>query len=316
MPSLMVPFGIDEYISHNCGGQPMKRILIVGGVIATLAVAACSANTDLSSPAPLQLSENDTLQAVSLSASDATAEDVDLMSAAEGSLDASTPSYSLIAAPQAATNGIAATVIADSTRFAFWGFSGGCAYSATTGRFTCPDVIKDGLTLSRSAAFTDATGSPMSHYNDTATVSANFQIGVAGVRPTLAGADTISRQRTMTATGLAGHETSRTWNGTGSRNDAGYALDTLKTRTYHTQDATTFANVVVKLPRSLNPWPLSGTVTRQINGSASVAKDGVARTFTVAKTVTITFNGTRFAPMSIGGVAFTLDLLTGRATRV
>src|SRR5450432_2780122 len=109
MPSLMVPFGIDTCISHDNGGQPMKRILIVSGVIATFVVAACSGNTDLSGPAALQLSENDTLQAVSLSASDATAEDVDLMSAAEGSLDTSTPIYDLIAAPQAATNGIAAT---------------------------------------------------------------------------------------------------------------------------------------------------------------------------------------------------------------
>jgi len=293
----------------------MKRILIVSGVIATFVVAACSGNTDLSGPAALQLSENDTLQAVSLSASDATAEDVDLMSAAEGSLDTSTPIYDLIAAPQAATNGIAATASADSTRFAFWGFFGGCAYNATSGRFTCPDVIKEGLTLSRSVALADAAGSPMSHYSDTLTASANFQLGVAGVRPTLAGADTISRQRNMTATGLAGHETSRTWNGTGSRTDAGYALDTLKTRTYHTQDATTFTNVVVKLPRSQNPWPLSGTITRQINGSASVAKDGVTRTFTVAKMVSITFNGTRLVPMSIGGVAFTLDLFTGKATR-
>jgi hypothetical protein len=294
----------------------MKRILIVGAVIATLAVAACSSSGDLSSPASLQLSENDTLQAVSLSASDATAEDVDLMNAAEGSIDATTSSYDLIGAPQVVANSTAAASTADSPRFAFWGFVGGCAYNAATGRFTCPDVVKDGLTLSRSAAFADATGAAMSHYSDTLTASANFQLGVAGVHTTIAGADSISRQRNMTATGLAGHETTRTWNGTGTRTDGGYALDTLKTRSYHTQDATTFANIVVKLPRGQNPWPLSGTITRQVNGSASVAKDGVTRTFTVAKTVVVTFNGTRLVPMTIGGVAFTLDLLTGKAVRV
>jgi hypothetical protein len=36
----------------------------------------------------------------------------------------------------------------------------------------------------------------------------------------------------------------------------------------------------------------------------------------VSKIVTITFNGTRLVPMSIGGVAFTLDLYTGKAVKI
>jgi hypothetical protein len=61
---------------------------------------------------------------------------------------------------------------------------------------------------------------------------------------------------------------------------------------------------------------ISGTVTRQIAGSGTVVKDGVTRTFTLSKIVTITFNGTRLVPMSIGGVAFTLDLFTGKAVKL
>lgn len=296
----------------------MKRLLIVGGVFSAFAMSACS-GSDVSSPAALQLTSSDTLQAVVLSASDATAEDVDVMSATEATMDGSTSTsstYDLMQAGSGSINTSTSPSASDSTRFAFWGFSGGCTYSAATGRFTCPDVVKNGLTLSRSAAFTDANGAAMSHYNDTTTATANFQLSVTGVHPTLLGADTLSRQRNMTASGLLGHETSRTWNGTGTRSDAGYAVDSLKTRTYHTQDATTFTNVVVKLPRSQNPWPMSGTVTRQISGSGSVVKEGTTRTFTMSKVVTITFNGTRLVPMSIGGVAFTLDLFTGKATRV
>lgn len=294
----------------------MKRMLIGGGIVSTLVLAACG-GSDLSSPATLQLSSADTLQAVSLSAADATAEDVNVMNASEASMDTSsasaTPVYDVIQAsgPSFST----APSGSDSVRYAFWAFAGGCTYSNATGRFACPDVVRNGLTLSHSAAFTDANGAAMSHYNDTTTASANFLVTVQGVHPTLLGADTLSRTRNMTATGLLGHETSRTWNGTGLRSDAGYANDQTHVRTYHTSDTTTFANVVVKLPRSTNPWPMSGTITRQIHGTGSVVANGVTRTFTISKTVTITFNGTRLVPMTIGTVAFTLDLYTGKASR-
>jgi hypothetical protein len=119
----------------------------------------------------------------------------------------------------------------------------------------------------------------------------------------------------MTVSGLLGHETSRTWNGTGARSDAGFHQEDAKTRTYHTTDAVTFASVLVHLPRSTNPWPISGTVTRQIAGSGTVVNAGTTRSFTMSKTVTITFNGTRLVPMLVGTVPFTLDLLTGKATK-
>ena len=77
----------------------------------------------------------------------------------------------------------------------------------------------------------------------------------------------------------------------------------------------TFASVVVKLPRSQNPWPLSGTITRQISGTGSVVAGTTTRSFSVTKTVTITFNGTRLVPMMVGNVAFTLDLYTGKAVK-
>ncbi|HEX4682893.1 MAG TPA: hypothetical protein VH277_09305, partial [Gemmatimonadaceae bacterium] len=295
----------------------MNRILIVGGVVSALALGACS--SDVSSPATLQLSANDSLQAVSLSASDATAEDVDIMTAAEASMDGSAGA-SASTYDRFQTGGLGASMstsaaAGDSIRFAFWSFAGSCAYSSATGRFTCPDVVKNGLTLSRSAAFTDANGTAMAHFNDTTTASANFQITVSGVHQRLLGADTISRTRNMTATGLLGHETTRTWNGTGTRSDGGYMQDTAKVRTYHTSDAVTFTNVVVKLPRTQNPWPQSGTVTRQISGTGSVVAGTTTRTFNVTKTVTITFNGTRLVPMMVGNVAFTLDLYTGKAVK-
>jgi hypothetical protein len=290
----------------------MKNSWIVGGTVSALLLAACS-SSDITASAANQLTAIDALQSVALSASDATAEDIDIMSAADGSMNATAITYDRIGvAPAAMTS---ASAGGDSVRFAFWSFSQNCTFSATTGRFTCPDVVKNGLTLSHSAALFDASGVAMTRYNDTTTASANFQTTVSGVHVTTNGADTLSRQRTMTVAGLLGHETSRTWNGTGTRSDAGYHQDGEKTRTYHTTDAVTFASVLVNLPRSVNPWPISGTVTRQIAGSGTVVNAGTTRSFTMAKTVTITFNGTHLVPMMVGSAAFTLDLLTGKATK-
>lgn len=290
----------------------MKRILVGTLGAALVFAAACSSSGDLTQPgSSLQLTASDTAEAAALSAGDATAEDVDIFAATEGSLDPAAATFNLV--PAAATT--STTAGTDSTRFAFWSFSRNCTFNASTGRFVCPDVTHNGLTMSSSAAFFDASGAAMPHYNDTTTASANFQLSVAGVRTTTEGADTISRVRNMTVTNLLGHETSRIWNGAGARNDAGYRSDTARTRTYHTADSVTFANVAVSLPRSTHPWPMSGTVTRRINGSGSVVRSGVTRTFTMSKTVTITFNGTRFVPMMVGTTTFTLDLYTGKVVK-
>ena len=86
-------------------------------------------------------------------------------------------------------------------------------------------------------------------------------------------------------------------------------------RNYHTTDAVTVSNVVVNLPRSSNPWPMSGSITRQISGTASISRSGVSKSFEVTRTVTITFNGTQYATVTVGGDSYTLDLSTGVATK-
>lgn len=294
----------------------MKRLLFIGAPMLAVVLAACS--SDVTKPsATLSLSADDTAQAAVLSASDATSEDVDVMLASDLSINAGSYSASVSTGTLGANFALAPNFDAstDTARVGFWAFSSACTFDVSTGRFTCPDVSHDGLTLSRSVAFYDANGAAMSAYNDTLTASANFQVAVHGVRVATYGADTLSRQRDMTATGLLGHETSRTWNGTGIRADAGYRVDSTRTRTYHTTDTTTFASIVVDLPRTQYPFPMSGTITRKIAGSGSVQRSTVTRTFTFSRTVTITFNGTRYVPMTVGTKNFVLDLVTGKATK-
>jgi len=281
----------------------MRRSLLVCAPIAFL-VAACSSD----SISPIQITQADISQAAAISASDATAEDIGIMTASDMTMSGG-----------AVQNVAGAGLMLNRTPVAApsysWDFSGTCTYSATTGRFTCAPITSAGLTLNRDYAFFDASNTAQSAYSASTTDSANFHVNVAGVHVVDTGADTVSRDRNLTVSGLLGAETQRTWNGTGTRNDGGYRQGTDATRSYHVNDNVTISSVVVTLPRSSNPYPASGSITRHVVGTGKVEKSGLSKSFTIDKTVTITFNGTEFVTMNIGTDAYTLDLATGVVTK-
>jgi len=282
----------------------MKRSLVFA-----LAAAALSGACSSDSVNPIQITADDVNQAAVMSASDATAEDVSIISASDMTMSGGAV-QSLVGSGMQMSR-IPMTVAASYQ----WTFGGSCTYSASTGRFTCPAIVSGGLTLNRDYAFLDASQTAQSAYDPSTTASANFHVSVAGIHTVLTGADTVSRDRNLTVSGLAGAETSRTWNGTGTRNDHGSRQGPDATRSYATNDNVTLSNIVVNLPRSSNPWPISGTITRQINGTASVSRNGFTKSFSVDRTVTITFNGTQQAAVTVNGVAYTLDLSTGVWTK-
>ena len=76
--------------------------------------------------------------------------------------------------------------------------------------------------------------------------------------------------------------------------------------------ATTVSDVVLPFPYAPGAWPLSGTIVRQV----SFSRDGRGRGRSGSRTVTVTFNGTQFVPMTVNERSFTLDLATGRPVRV
>src|SRR5207302_126281 len=58
-------------------------------------------------------------------------------------------------------------------------FLSNCTLSSSTGRVSCPDVTRRGLTISRSFAFTDAAGNPQAAPNSS-TNTINDQVTVSG----------------------------------------------------------------------------------------------------------------------------------------
>ena len=109
------------------------------------------------------------------------------------------------------------------------------------------------------------------------------------------------------ATGLAGQETTRTWNGTGTGTATRERHNDNGSREYQVTGELTITNVVVPVPRGQDGWPISGTITRHATITVvGGPNDGTTR----ERTVIITFNGTRLVPIQVNENHFTFDLET------
>lgn len=115
----------------------------------------------------------------------------------------------------------------------------------------------------------------------------------------------VHRERDKTVSGLAGTETHRTWNGTGSevvlRN--GFTLEG-EERSYEAVGSFTYSDVVVPIPGTIPRYPVSGTITR----SLVVTLTGPNGTHTRTVDVVITFDGTSVATAVVNGVTREIDL--------
>ncbi|HEU4564498.1 MAG TPA: hypothetical protein VFS05_07615 [Gemmatimonadaceae bacterium] len=255
------------------------------GIAAIAAAAACGDSA--TSPTERDLTNQESLDVAAV-AGDAIAEDVSMMNTQEGALG---------------------QPVVDAQWTGPWQ---SCTFQPSSGRFACPDVTRGGITISRSYQLLDGAGQPQPAYDAATTASATFTSSMTGSVARQRFQATISRQRTITVSGLLGDESTHVINGTGA---------TAATRSRHTEGGISRAysmsssllisDVVVPVPRAAGEWPLSGTITRQVTFTREEAR-GTGRTGT--RTVTVTFNGTQLVPMTVNDIHFTLDLATGTIT--
>jgi hypothetical protein len=279
--------------------------LLIGTGALAIALGACSDNTS-----PLLSSNDVTSTDSSLIAAqvagDAAASDVNMLNGVSTTMGWS------VASP---SSGVSMNFVAADRPSISASFKSDCTYNSVDGRFHCLEQVNgNGVTVIRTIALYDTTGATMDHFDST-TASMNVQAVLSGIVAKTNGADTVNGTRNLTATGLFGaHNTTRIWNGTGDGTHGAYWSDSVAKRTSDVTYTTTFTNVVVDLPRSSNPYPASGTITRVVTGTGVVIKNGRKRTITVTRTVTITFNGSQTVPMIVGDEHYTVDLSTGVAT--
>lgn len=160
--------------------------------------------------------------------------------------------------------------------------------------------------VSRTVQFFDAQGNEQPAYDALTTDSIHTLLTVAGTVSRDGFEWSMERSRDMSVTGLAGEETERTWNGTGSDDRSrARVVDPDQTRTYDLTGTLLVENVVRGVPRIEHPWPLSGTITRNLTIEIVNGPDGDE---TITRTVIVTFNGTQYVTMTVNGEEYEVDL--------
>jgi hypothetical protein len=194
-----------------------------------------------------------------------------------------------------------------------------CPWNSATGWHVCEPRDAGPLTIERRYAFYTAGGSAEETYDEAQTASIRVQRIVDGSidRDTDRGSITgsVHHDRDLTVSGLQGAEVQRTWNGTGhSEIDRTQVNDDRGSRSYEMTADIEVDDVVVPHPRNddRDPWPLSGTITTHVIGSATRGEE----TKDFERTVVITFDGTQFAKAVVTGTGgsgeFTIDLANRR----
>lgn len=143
-------------------------------------------------------------------------------------------------------------------------------------------------------------------YNPETTDSIRIEVLVSGAVERGNWSASVERTRDLMVTGLGGDEDSRIWNGIGS-SDVSRSVhnDSVGERSYDFSADAQIIDVVRGVPRSQNPWPLSGTITRSVVVTIVNGPNGDE---TRMRDVTIVFDGTQFAAITVNGETFVLDL--------
>lgn len=264
---------------------PMFRTMLT--LTAVAALAACSDST-----APDAAARDATVTAdMAVSSGEAVANDLGLLGSAERDLLGAGAD-----APRSAS--------LDVNRI-----PSGCTQQQN-GSYTCTAGSSGTVTWSRTFTFYDASGAVMAGYDPALTASINFQSTVTGTASRPGHSAQFSHSRNVTLSGLAGEETSRTWNGVGEGTRSETWTGERGTRTYSIASKDTVTDVVVNLPRSANPYPASGTIVRRVEGTASFSGENGEGTRSFERRVQVTFNGTATVPLQINDRSCTLNLDT------
>lgn len=275
----------------------LRTRLYVAGLF--VAAAACSSADTTSS----SIAGDATITAdVAAAAADGMAEDVDVFTGMDGGI-----------------GNVSAAMNSDNSGTAYMFGPGGfrpgltgCTFAG--GTFSCPATTKNGLAVVRTITLLDASGATESAFDSLLTASIHVVADISGDRTHGTWSGTVARHRDFTITGLAGTETSRTINGTGSENvSASRVNKNDSTRSYTLTGSSTVTNVVmpVRSADGGNGWPTSGTISRTFTVTVT---SGPNTGKTTTRAVVITFNGTSTPTGTVNGTPFTIDLTGHTAT--
>ena len=194
--------------------------------------------------------------------------------------------------------------------------SGSCAFEAASGRVVCAAETVNGLTVNRSAQYTNAAGAVQQAFDSITTNSVNTRVAVSGtVTRRDSAVSTVQHSSDRTVSGLAAGSAQRTVNGTLAGRESTTGTNSTGAFTAVRVMGDTIRNVVIPVSTTGMSYPTSGTVTRSM--SATLTYSGQSPTALTRREV-VTYNGSATATVVItrDGVTqnCTLPLPHGRLT--
>src|SRR4051794_20426894 len=214
--------------------------------------------------------------------------------AAAGSFSMVAPSYNVsVGGRGASLNGISPT----------------CSYAS--GRYTCAATTEQGVSVSRSFAFYNAQGQTVQNWDPTVVESVNFQAQVDGdFSKDFVWNLSIHRTANLTVSGLISHAPQRTWNGTGTGNDAISHVGLDGVRSLSGTSSVAVANVVMPAKDAVSQIPLSGSIAIDVDYTAAMQGATGSVSKEVTRHVAVTFDGTNAPALQIGALHCVLHLDT------
>lgn len=184
------------------------------------------------------------------------------------------------------------------------GNGGQCQATGTQGAFNCGQMARDGFTFERIVTFYDADGATQEAFDPATTDQIHLVMDGEGTRERSFWTATMTRHRDMWMTDLLTDEHVLNGTGTSTVDRSGNPQDGSE-MTFDMNVEITWENVVHVQPKEDNPWPKSGTITREI--FVQVTKDGEIVGGRDVTTV-VEFNGTQFVTMLVDGEPVEIDL--------
>ena len=147
--------------------------------------------------------------------------------------------------------------------FAGTSLPGTCAFNAGSGRVVCDPLTHDGLTITRSAAYTTGGGAVQAAFDSLTTNTINIQVSVSGTKVRRDNATSVVQHTSdRTVSGLAPGSTQRTVNGTSSGTENITGTNTTGSFTAVRTIGDTVTGIVIPASTTGMAFPTAGTVVR------------------------------------------------------
>ena len=175
--------------------------------------------------------------------------------------------------------------------------SDNCAFSTTTNRLECATITHNGLTVTRSFSFLNASGVVQQAFDTATTNTVNVKKTVSGTithHETVT--STVKGSSDLTVAGLASGSTQRTVNGTSAGTDASTGTRGGVAFTASRSAGDTTTGLVIPIQKDHPTYPTAGTIIRSMTATVTVSGQTPS---TSSRREVITFDGSATAKIVI-----------------